>query len=151
MYIDRRRVSEFVVALHRVMQHVHSPAGVSASILYTISMAKRTRRVLPKQRKYSALVTDRELPQLRALVTTGLSHSSKGFSSHANVVDVALYDASLGESSGEMIAVIEFDRPIPRRALGPYFGSGTIPLPDDVEYLANRLYTRLALVPLYET
>ena len=40
-----------------------------------------------------------------------------------------------------MIAVIEFDRPIPRRALGPYFGSGTIPLPDDIEYLANRLYT----------
>ena len=96
MKIDRRRVSEFVVALHRVMQHVHSPAGVGASLLYTISMAKRTRRVLPKQRKYSALVTDRELPQLRALVTTGLSHSSKGFSSHANVVDVALYDASLG-------------------------------------------------------
>ena len=139
----------------------NSSSRYIASCMYTPSRRRRVVTLyhidgeeneagITKQRKYSALVTDRERLMLRALVTTGLSHSSKGFSSHANVVDVALYDASLGESSGEMIAVIEFDRPIPRRALGPYFGSGTIPLPDDVEYLANRLYTRLALVPLYE-
>ena len=95
------------------MQRTRAPAGVAASLLYTTSMAKRTKRAFVKHRKYAALVTDQDLSQLRSLVTTGVCRSCVGCTHvHANVVDIAVYDASRSEETGHMIAVIEFDRPI---------------------------------------
>ena len=127
------------------MQRTRAPAGVAASLLYTTSMAKRTKRAFVKHRKYAALVTDQDLSQLRSLVTTGVCRSCVGCTHvHANVVDIAVYDASRGEETGHMIAVIEFDRPIARSALAPHFANGELWLGED------QLYARLPRVPLYE-
>ena len=110
--------------------HVRAPACVTATLFYTSSTSKLPERAFVKHRRYMALVTSRDVRELRALEDTGLCRDSSN-EERTNIVDISVYDPSHGEKSGEMLLVIEFDRPVHASKLTSYFVKGRIlPLHD---------------------